>query len=84
MGTENQKIKAGGKEGVTQEIRETLRNAKKYLQRGELKEISKEVGVNDATVTAVLDGKFLNWSVVEKIIERAERNKGLLDRAKAI
>lgn len=84
MATENQKIKAGGKEGVTQEIRELLRNAKKYLQRGELKEISKEVGVNDATVTAVLDGKFLNWQVIEKIIERAERNKSLIARAQAI
>jgi predicted XRE-type DNA-binding protein len=84
MATDIQKgaKKMGGK--VTQEIRETLRNAKRYLKHGELKQIAEEVGVSDSTVTEVIAGKFLNWAVVEKIVERAEKNKKLITRAAAL
>lgn len=79
---QNQVKKSRGK--VTQEIRESLTNAKSYLKHGELKEIAKEVGVSDATVSEVINGNWLNWSVVEKIIERAEKNKSLIVRAQAL
>lgn len=72
----------GGK--MTQEIRETLKNAKKYLQRGELKQVAEEVGVGEQSVTDVLAGKYMNWDVVNKVIARAEANKAILERGKSL
>jgi hypothetical protein len=69
---------------MTQEIRETLKNAKKYLQRGELKQVAEEVGVGEQSVTDVLAGKYMNWDVVNKVIARAEANKAILERGKSL
>lgn len=69
---------------MTQELREDLQNAKRYLQRGELKEVAKEVGVHKQAVTDVLNGRSVNWIIIEKIIERAEKNKSLIVRAQAL
>jgi 3-oxoacyl-[acyl-carrier-protein] synthase III len=84
MGTVKQKQakKAGSK--MTQELREDLQNAKRYLQKGELKEVAAEVGVHKQAVTDVLNGRSVNWNIIEKIIERAEKNKNLVVRAQAL
>lgn len=62
----------------------SLKEAKQYLQRGDLKEIAREVGLERGTVSNVLAGRSKNWKVMEKILERAERNKALKERAASI
>lgn len=80
----NQKQAKNRGRKMTQELREDLQNAKRYLQRGELKEVAKEVGVHKQAVTDVLNGRSVNWIIIEKIIERAEKNKSLIVRAQAL
>jgi hypothetical protein len=62
----------------------SLAEAKKYLQRNDLSDIAKEEGLKRGQISNVLHGRSKNFSVVEKILLRAERNKALMERAKSI
>jgi hypothetical protein len=58
----------------------SLQEAKKYLQLGEIAEVAKEVGIGKAQASNVMKGRSTNWAFVEKILERAERNKAIKAR----
>lgn len=72
------KEKGTGKTGAS------LAELKQYLQKNDLSEIAEEVGITRPQVSNVLAGRSKNWKVVEKLIERAERNKALMNRANSI
>jgi hypothetical protein len=84
MVTDKQKHVNSGSAKVKQGMSETLKEAKKYLKRGDLTKIAEEVGVVPQTVTDVIAGKFKNFEVFQKILEKAEHNKGLLTRGSSI
>jgi hypothetical protein len=66
------------------QIRVSLLNAKEYLGHGDYTAIAKESGVTTKTVNNVLNGRRTNWTVAEKILDRAERNKAIKERAESI
>lgn len=62
----------------------SLADAKTYLQRNDLSEIAKEEGLTRGQVSNVLHGRSKNFKVAEKIINRARRNKSIIQKAKSI
>lgn len=54
-----------------------LKHLKQWLQKGEIEEVAKEVGITPSQASNIISGKSSNYSFVEKILERAERNKAL-------
>jgi hypothetical protein len=62
----------------------SLADAKKYLQRNDLSEIATEMELKRGAVSNVLHGRSKNFRVAEKILERAERNKSVMERANKI
>lgn len=60
-----------------------LRDIKKWLQRGEIREAAKEEGLSRAQVNHIMAGKSkqVNWKFVENLVARAERNKAIAQRA---
>lgn len=61
-----------------------LRPLKKWLQRGEMGEICKEVGIGRAQGANVMSGKSKNWLFVQKFLQRVEANKALIEKAHSI
>jgi hypothetical protein len=62
----------------------SLKDAKQYLNRGDLKEIADEEGLKRGAISNVLAGRSKNWTVIGKILDRAEKNKALKERAQKI
>jgi hypothetical protein len=71
------KEKNEGKTGIS------LGDAKKYLQRNDLSEIAAEMNLRRGAISNILYGRSKNFRVAEKILERAERNKAIMERAKS-
>ena len=71
-------------QGEVKEKNLSLKDAKRYLQRGDLRDIAVETGLKRGQESNVLAGRSKNWTVVEKILQRAERNKALKERAESI
>lgn len=61
-----------------------LRPHKHWLQRGELTEISEEVGVKRSQQANILAGRSQNWTWVQKFWERVERNMALAQKSESI
>lgn len=61
-----------------------LRGLKKFLRRGDIEGAAKEVGITREHASSCMNGKKINWQFAENIIQRAERNKQLKERAERI
>ena len=61
-----------------------LRPLKHWLQKGELTEISDEVGVKRAQQANIIAGRSKNWAFTQKFLERVERNKALKTKSESI
>lgn len=62
----------------------SLAEAKKYLQKNDLSEIAAELNLKRPAVSNVLHGRSKNFKVVQKIIERAQANKSIMDQVTTI
>lgn len=62
----------------------SLKEAKKYLQIGDISEVAKEVGIGKVQASKVMNGKSTNWAFTEKIIARAEYNKAIKERSESL
>jgi DNA-binding CsgD family transcriptional regulator len=73
-------------DGLGSSLRLTLRKAKRWLDNNALTEIAEEVGCSPKTVGNQIhkDNKRPNMLIVQKIIERAEHNKQLKQRAESL
>lgn len=61
-----------------------LRKLKKWLGPGEISELAREIGISPRQATRIIDGTCQNWAFAEKLIDRAERNKAIRERAEAL
>lgn len=57
-----------------------LRPLKKWMQRGEITEICKEVGIKETQASNIVSGRSKNFQFVQKFLERVEKNKALKQR----
>jgi predicted XRE-type DNA-binding protein len=71
------------KKGIAK-TRVSIAEVKRYLQKNDLTEIAQEVGITRSQVSNVLAGRSKNFKVLAKLVERAEGNKALTQRAGSI
>lgn len=57
-----------------------LRPLKNYLQRGEITEICRELGIQETQASNIIAGRSINWQFVKKFLDRVESNKALKQR----
>lgn len=84
MGTNLKKSFKSAKQERRVLVSPSLANAKRYLQKNDISEVAHECGIGVSQASKVMSGKSTNWDFVKKIIERAERNKALQERAQSI
>ena len=62
-----------------------LRHLKRWLRRGEIGEIMKEVGIGTRNQASnIIAGRCQNWDFVEAFMKRVEKNKALKERTQSI
>lgn len=62
-----------------------LRPLKKWLGRGEIGEIMKEVGIGSRVHAAnIIRGQRQNWQFVQAFLERVEKNKALVEKVNSL
>ena len=52
-----------------------LLEIKKWLQRGDIKAIAKDLGYDPTYVSCVLSGKYINHDIINKAIDKAIERK---------
>lgn len=62
----------------------SLKSAKKWLSRGDLVEIATECGVTKQWISAIISDSSKDFAIAEKIIQKAEHNKALVERSQAL
>lgn len=62
-----------------------LRHLKRWIGRGEISEIMKEVGISTRVQASnIISGRCQNWLFVEKFMERVRKNKALKEETLSI
>lgn len=59
-----------------------LKPLKKWLEPGDIGMLAKQVGISNVQASYVISGRSRNWDFVEKFLEKVERNKALIEKAK--
>lgn len=61
-----------------------LKPLKKWLQKGEIEEVAKEVGVTPAQASNIISGRSNNFDFAQRLYDRAEKNKALSQKVLSI
>jgi hypothetical protein len=61
-----------------------LRHLKKWLEKNDISDAAREVGITPIQASNVMSGRCQNWTFSKIIIEKAAKNKALSELANSI
>jgi hypothetical protein len=61
-----------------------LKHLKEWLDKNDIADAAKDVGISPQQASNIMAGRCKNWSFTEKIIEKAKKNKALIELANTL